>query len=107
MLDENGQPIKVVGPSIPVEMGPDGTPDAGDPFVAVESERAREIADFRQEKQRSSKIARQQAVKLDSMFETMTAGEVQTLNIVIKATFVDRLKPCNHHCRTSATRRSR
>lgn len=87
MLDENGQPIKVAGPSIPVEiLGLDGTPDAGDPFVAVESEkRAREIADFRQEKQRSSKIARQQAAKLDSMFETMTAGEVQTLNVVIKA----------------------
>tara|TARA_Y100000022_G_scaffold157441_1_gene139951 strand:- start:364 stop:2274 length:1911 start_codon:yes stop_codon:yes gene_type:complete len=87
MLDENGQPIKVAGPSIPVEiLGLDGTPDAGDPFVAVESEkRAREIADFRQEKLRSSKLARQQAAKLDSMFETMTAGEVQTLNIVIKA----------------------
>jgi len=87
MLDENGQPIKVAGPSIPVEnLGLDGTPDAGDPFLAVESEkRAREIADFRQEKQRSSKIARQQAAKLDSMFETMTAGEVQTLNVVIKA----------------------
>ena len=87
MLDENGQPIKVAGPSIPVEiLGLDGTPDAGDPFVAVESEkRAREIADFRQEKQRSSKLARQQAAKLDSMFETMTAGEVQTLNVVVKA----------------------
>tara|TARA_E500000178_G_scaffold2250_1_gene2428 strand:+ start:2242 stop:4917 length:2676 start_codon:yes stop_codon:yes gene_type:complete len=87
MLDENGQPIKVAGPSIPVEiLGLDGTPDAGDPFVAVESEkRAREIADFRQEKQRSSKIARQQAAKLDNMFETMTAGEVQTLNLVVKA----------------------
>ena len=87
MLDENGQPVKVAGPSIPVEiLGLDGTPDAGDPFVAVESEkRAREIADFRQEKQRSSKLARQQAAKLDSMFETMTAGEVQTLNIVVKA----------------------
>lgn len=87
MLDENGQPIKVACPSIPVEiLGLDGTPDAGDPFVAVESEkRAREIADFRQEKLRSSKLARQQAAKLDSMFETMTAGEVQTLNIVIKA----------------------
>jgi len=86
MLDENGQPIAVAGPSIPVEiLGLDGTPDAGDPFVAVESEkRAREIAGSRQEKQRSNKLARQQAAKLDSMFETMTAGEVQTLNIVVK-----------------------
>ena len=87
MLDENGQPIDVAGPSIPVEvLGLDGTPDAGDPVVAVESEKkAREVADFRQEKMRSSKLARQQAAKLDNMFETMTAGSVETLNLIIKA----------------------
>ena len=87
MLDENGHQIKEAGPSIPVEvLGLDGTPDAGDPVVAVEHEKkAREVADFRQEKMRSSKLARQQATKLDNMFETMTAGSVQTLNLIIKA----------------------
>jgi len=87
MLDENGQPIEEAGPSIPVEiLGLDGTPDAGDQFAAVESEkRAREVADFRQEKSRDNKLARQQAAKLDNMFESMTAGEKQTLNIVVKA----------------------
>ena len=87
MLDENGQPIEEAGPSIPVEvLGLDGTPDAGDPVVAVENEKkAREVADFRQEKMRSSKLARQQAAKLDNMFETMTAGSVETLNLIIKA----------------------
>ena len=87
MLDENGEPIQEAGASIPVEiLGLDGTPDAGDPVVAVESEKkAREVADFRQEKMRSSKLARQQAAKLDNMFETMTAGSVQTLNLIIKA----------------------
>ena len=87
MLDENGQPIKEAGPSIPVEvLGLDGTPDAGDPVVAIENEKkAREVADFRQEKMRSTKLARQQASKLDNMFETMTAGSVETLNLIVKA----------------------
>ena len=87
MLDESAQPIDEAGPSIPVEiLGLNGTPDAGDSFVVVESEkRAREIADFRSEKLRSNRLARQQAAKLDNMFESMTAGERQVLNLVIKA----------------------
>jgi translation initiation factor IF-2 len=86
MLDESSQPIDNAGPSIPVEiLGLDGTPDAGDSFVVVESEkRAREIAESRSEKLRSSRLARQQAAKLDNMFESMTAGERKVLNLVIK-----------------------
>ncbi len=87
MLDENGQPLDEAGPSIPVEiLGLDGTPAAGDLFAVVESEkRAREVADFRQEKTRESKMQRQHAAKLDNMFESMTAGEKSTLNLVVKA----------------------
>ncbi|MFK7828542.1 MAG: translation initiation factor IF-2 [Congregibacter sp.] len=87
MLDENGQQIEEAGPSIPVEiLGLNGTPDAGDQFAVLESEkRARELADFRQEKMRDTKMQRQQAAKLDNMFESMTAGEKKTLNVVVKA----------------------
>nr|BBD50169.1 translation initiation factor 2 [Haliea sp. ETY-M] len=86
MLDENGQPIEEAGPSIPVEiLGLDGTPDAGDQFAVLENERrAREVADFRQEKLRETRMQRQQASKLDNMFESMAAGERSTLNIVLK-----------------------
>lgn len=87
MLDENGQPMEEAGPSIPVEiLGLDSTPAAGDLFAVVESEkRAREVADFRQEKSRSKKMQRQQAAKLDNMFESMTATEKKSLNVVVKA----------------------
>jgi translation initiation factor IF-2 len=87
MLDENGQPLDEAGPSIPVEiLGLDGTPGAGDLFAAVESEkRAREVADFRQEKTRENKMQRQHAAKLDNMFESMTAGKKSMLNVVVKA----------------------
>ncbi|MEH6581102.1 MAG: translation initiation factor IF-2 [Halioglobus sp.] len=87
MLDENGEQIDEAGPSIPVEiLGLDGTPDAGDMFAVMKNEKhAREVADFRQEKMRSSKMQRQQASKLDNMFASMSAGQKKNLNVVVKA----------------------
>jgi translation initiation factor IF-2 len=87
MMDENGQVIDEAGPSIPVEiLGLDAAPAAGDLFAVVESEKhAREVADFRQEKTRNMKIQRQQAAKLDNMFDSMTAVGRKTLNVVVKA----------------------
>jgi len=87
MLDENGTPIDEAGPSIPVEiLGLDGTPGAGDEFTVVSSEKkAREVALFRQGKYREVKLARQQKAKLENLFENMQAGEVKSLNIVLKA----------------------
>ncbi|AMO67417.1 translation initiation factor IF-2 [gamma proteobacterium BDW918] len=86
MMDENGKPVKEAGPSIPVEiLGLDGTPDAGDSFVVVENDkRAREVADFRQVREREQRIKRQQAAKLDRMFESMETAERRILNIVLK-----------------------
>lgn len=86
MMDEAGKQANDAGPSIPVEiLGLNGTPDAGDEFVVVKDERkAREIAEFRFEKQRKDRLARQQAAKLENMFANMGADEVKTLNVVLK-----------------------
>jgi len=87
MLDENGKPIEAAGPSIPVEiLGLSGVPSAGEPAVVVADERkAREVALFRQGKFRDVKFARQQQAKLDDMFSQMEEGEVNNLNILLKA----------------------
>ncbi len=87
MLDEDGKPTKAAGPSIPVEIqGLAEVPGAGDEFIVLTDERrAREIATYRAGKFRSTKLAKQQAAKLENMFSDMTAGEVQTLPIIIKA----------------------
>ena len=87
MLDENGKPVKTAGPSIPVEiLGLDGTPGAGDEFTVVSNEKkAREVALFRQGKYREVKLQRQQQAKLENLFENMQAGDVKTLNIILKA----------------------
>jgi translation initiation factor IF-2 len=87
MMNENGQPVEQAGPSIPVEvLGLSGTPNAGDEATVVPNERkAREVALFRQGKYRDVKLARQQAAKLENMFNQMEEGEVSTLNVVLKA----------------------
>ncbi|QPF74370.1 translation initiation factor IF-2 [Roseateles sp. DAIF2] len=87
MLDEDGKPTNEAGPSIPVEIqGLTEVPQAGDEFMVLADERrAREIATFRSGKYRDVKLAKQQAAKLESMFENMGAGDVQTLPLIIKA----------------------
>jgi len=87
MLDENGKPIKAAGPSIPVEIqGLSEVPQAGDDFMVMTDERrAREIATYRAGKFRNTKLARQQAAKLENMFSDMSAGEVKLLPIIVKS----------------------
>ena len=87
MLDENGRSIKDAGPSIPVEIqGLTEVPQAGDEFMVLSDERrAREIATYRAGKFRNTKLARQQASKLDNVFSEMAGGEVKTLPIIVKA----------------------
>ena len=87
MLDENGKTIKTAGPSIPVEIqGLTEVPQAGDEFMVMADERrAREIATYRAGKFRNTKLAKQQAAKLENMFSDMTAGEVKLVPIIVKA----------------------
>lgn len=86
MTDEAGKQVKQAGPSIPVEiLGLNGTPDAGDEFFAVADEKkAKELAEFRQARERELRLQRQQAAKLENMFENMGKDEVKTLNVVLK-----------------------
>ncbi len=87
MLDENGKPATEAGPSIPVEIqGLTEVPRAGDEFMVLADERrAREISTFRSGKYRDVKLAKQQAAKLENMFENMGQGEAQSLALIIKA----------------------
>ena len=87
MLDESGKEIKEAGPSIPVEiLGLSEVANAGEEVIVLNDERkAREIALFRQGKFRDVKLAKQQAAKMENMFDQMTEGEVKTLGLIIKS----------------------
>ncbi len=87
MLDEAGNDIKEAGPSIPVEiLGLSDVPSAGEEVIVLNDERkAREIANFRAGKFRDVKLAKQQAAKLENMFNQMEEGQVQTLNLIVKS----------------------
>lgn len=87
MLDENGHKIETAGPSIPVEIqGLTEVPQAGDEFMVMSDERrAREIATYRAGKFRNTKLAKQQAAKLENMFADIGAGDVKMLPIIVKA----------------------
>ncbi|HEY4317794.1 MAG TPA: translation initiation factor IF-2, partial [Herbaspirillum sp.] len=86
MLDENGKSIAEAGPSIPVEIqGLTEVPVSGEEVLVMSDERkAREIGLFRQGKFRDVKLAKQQAAKLENMFENMGEGEVKNLPMIIK-----------------------
>ena len=86
LTDENGQRVKSAGPSIPVEiLGLPDTPAAGSEFLVVTDEKkAREVADFRSNREREHQLERQNKMRLESMFEQMEQGDVSFLNIVLK-----------------------
>ncbi|BCD97422.1 translation initiation factor IF-2 [Marinagarivorans cellulosilyticus] len=87
MSNELGQSVKEAGPSTPVEiLGLASTPEAGDEFGVVPDERkAREVAEFRAEKERQERLSRQQASKLENMFANMGEnGEKKILPVVLK-----------------------
>ncbi|HEX6957043.1 MAG TPA: translation initiation factor IF-2 [Ferrovibrio sp.] len=86
LIDDKGKNVVEAGPAVPVEvLGLQGTPEAGDEFVVVDNEaRAREVAEFRERKQREAKTAVSARGSLDQMFARIKAGEAKELPIVVK-----------------------
>jgi translation initiation factor IF-2 len=87
LVDENGNAIETAGPSLPVEvLGLSDVPAAGSEVLVLGDERkAREIALYRQGKFREVKLAKQQAAKLENIFEQMGEGAAKILSLIIKA----------------------
>lgn len=86
MFDEHGKAVKSATPAVPVEvLGLSSATEAGEEVYAAPSERkAREIAEFRQNKSRQARQAKQQASKLEQAFSQMEEGDSATLNVLLK-----------------------
>jgi translation initiation factor IF-2 len=86
LLDDHGNKIESAGPATPVEvLGLQGAPSAGDDFITVETEgRAREVAEYRQRKNRDAKAVAGARGTLEQMFSKIAAGETKELPVVIK-----------------------
>ncbi len=87
MVDERGQRVSEAAPSFPVEVwGFQSTPSAGDDFIVVNDEnRAREVAAYRQRKEREALQVRSTRSAVEQMFDKIKAGESKELPVVIKA----------------------
>jgi translation initiation factor IF-2 len=85
MFDENGKPVETAAPSIPVQvLGLQGSPNAGDEFLAVENERkAREVALYRQGKFRDVKLAKQ-ASKMQDVMGQLEEQKIGSIAILLK-----------------------
>jgi len=98
MVNDRGEAVKEAGPSTPVEvLGLGGTPEAGDSFAVVADERkARDLAAHRKTRSHESRMAQQQATKIDNMFATMQEGEKHVLRIVLKCDVRGSLEAITH-----------
>ncbi len=87
LVNDHGRDVDGAGPAVPVEvLGLNGVPSAGDDLVVVKSEgRAREVAEFRERKERQARAAAASRGTLEEMFAKAKEGEVQELPVVIKA----------------------
>ena len=89
MIDHKGERVKVATPSTPVEiLGLSGAPDAGEIFVATESDKeAKQISQayIDQSKDKLLEETKSKKLSLDGLFNQIQAGDVKDLNLIIKA----------------------
>jgi translation initiation factor IF-2 len=86
MIDDKGKRLKKAGPSTPVEIsGLSDIPAAGDDFIVLENEKeARQLAEKRKEMQKGER-QRRSNISLDDLFSQIQDGNIQDVNIIIKA----------------------
>jgi translation initiation factor IF-2 len=86
MFNDRGEAIEVAPPSTPVEiLGLEGLPQAGDQFVvAADRDKARSVAEYREQKAREAILAKSSRVSLEGLADQLKKEGVKELNIILK-----------------------
>jgi translation initiation factor IF-2 len=86
MFDDHGTLLEEAPPSTPVEvLGLEGLPEAGDQLLVADREKARQIAEYREQKAREAALARSSKISLEALSEQIKTSGVKELAIILKA----------------------
>jgi translation initiation factor IF-2 len=86
MFNDRGGQLDEAGPSTPVEiLGLEGLPQAGDQFVvAADRDKARGVAEYREQKAREATLAKSSRVSLEGLADQLKKDGAKELNIILK-----------------------
>jgi len=86
MFDDRGKAVEEAPPSTPVEvLGLEGLPQAGDQLLVADREKARQIAEYREQKAREATLAKSHKLSLEGLSEQIKNAGVKELPIILKA----------------------
>ncbi len=86
MFDDQGQPAREVGPSLPAEViGLESLPEVGDTMqVVTDTAKAKQIVIYRESKAREAAMSKTNRVTLEQLHDQLKEGETKELNIILK-----------------------
>jgi translation initiation factor IF-2 len=86
MFDDRGQLVEAAPPSTPVEvLGLDGLPEAGDQLMVADREKARQLAEYREQKFREATLAKSSKLSLEGLAEQIKTAGMKELPLILKA----------------------
>ena len=86
MFDDRSKAVEEAPPSTPVEvLGLEGLPQSGDMLLVADREKARQIAEYREQRAREAALAKSSKLSLEGLAEQIKTAGVKELPIILKA----------------------
>jgi translation initiation factor IF-2 len=86
MFDDRSKAVEEAPPSTPVEvLGLEGLPQSGDVLMVADREKARQIAEYREQRAREATLAKSSKLSLEGLAEQIKTAGMKELPIILKA----------------------